>query len=91
MAHPQQFHITKSGWHTYSKDEVRERLKEYVQVYEEAEGSLSILEAARLYAVSKTTLYHRIKARQDQLSYTVSKQRLTPEEEESVLNWLLEI
>ena len=91
MAPPRQFRVTKSGWYTASKDEVRERLKEAVQVYEEAEGSLSISEAARLYAVSKTTLYHRIKGRQDQLSYAVSKQRLTPEEEESIQNWRLEI
>ena len=91
MAPPRQFRVTKSGWYTASKDEVKERLKEAVQVYEEAEGSLSISEAARLYAISKTTLYHRIKGRQDQLSYAVSKQRLTPEEEESIQNLVLEI
>lgn len=66
-------------------------MKEAVQVYKEAEGSLTISKAARLYAVSKTTLYQRIKGRQDQLSYAVSKQRLTPQEEESIQNWILEI
>ncbi len=66
-------------------------MKKVVQVYKEAEGSLSISEAARLYAVLKTTLYHKIKGRQDQLSYAVSKQKLTSEEEESIQNWVLEI
>ena len=90
MAPPRQFCITKSGWYTASKDKVGEKLKEAVQVYKEAEGSLSILEIARLYAVSKTTLYYRIKKHQDQLSYAVLKGKLTPEEEESIQNWILE-
>ena len=34
--------------------------------------------------VSKTTLYNRIHGRQDQASYGVTKQRLTPEIEESI-------
>ena len=73
MAHSQQVRVTKSGSRTTSKDENRERLKDAVKAYEEAEGSLSITQAARLYVVSKTTLYHRIYGRQDQLSYAVSK------------------
>ena len=91
MAHSQQFRVTKSGSRTTLKDENRERLKDAVKAYEEAEGSLSITQAARLYVASKTTLYHRIHGRQDQLSYAVSKQRLTPEEENSIESWVLEI
>lgn len=56
----------------------------------EAEGSLSISETARLNPVLKTTLYHRIKRHQDQLSYAISKQRLTPKEE-SIQYWVKEI
>lgn len=47
MASPQEFRVIKSGSRTTLKDEARERLKE-------AEGSLSITQAAWLYAVSKT-------------------------------------
>lgn len=57
----------------------------------EAEGSLTISETARLNPVSKTTLYHRIKRRRDQLSYAFSKQRLMPKEEESIQYWVKEI
>ena len=46
---------------------------------------------SRLYGVSKTTLYHRINGRRDQASYGVTKQRLSPEEEESIENWVPEI
>ena len=46
-----------------SRDEARDRLKEAVQAYEEGEGSLSISQAARLYVVSKTTMYNRINGR----------------------------
>lgn len=91
MAHSQLFRVTKSGSRTTSKDESRERLKDAVKAYVEAKGSLSITQAARLYMVSKTTLYHSIQGRRDQLSYAFSKQRLTPEEEESIQNWVLEI
>lgn len=67
MAPLRQSRVTRLGWYTASKDGVRERLKEAVQVYVEAERSLSISEVARLYAVSKTTLYHRTKGHGDQL------------------------
>lgn len=66
MAHSQLFRVKKSESRTTSKDESRERLKDAAKAYEEAEGSLSITQAARLYVVSKTTLYHRIQGRQDQ-------------------------
>ena len=91
MAQSQQFRVVKSGSWTTSRDENRERLKNAVKAYEEAEGSLSITQAAKLYVVSKTTLYHRLQGRRDQLSYGVSKQMLTPEAEESIQSWVLEI
>lgn len=85
------FRVTKPGSRTISRDEARDRLKEAVQAYEEGEGSLSISQAVRLYGVSKTTLYNGIHGRRDQASYGVTKQRLTPEEEESIENWILDI
>lgn len=91
MAHSHRFHIVKWGSWTTSKKENRELLKDAVNAYEEAEGWLSISQAAKLYVVSKTALYHRLQGRRDQLSYAVSKQRLTPEEEESIQSWVLEI
>lgn len=52
-------------------DEARERLKHAVEGYEQAEGSISITQAAKLYAVSKTTLYHKINGRRAQALYRV--------------------
>ncbi len=40
------------------------------------------MQATGLHVVLKTTLYHRINGRRDQVLYITSKQRLTPEEEE---------
>ncbi len=91
MTSSKQFCVTKSRWYIALKDEVKERLKETVKVYEETEMSLSILEAAKLYAIWKTILYSRIKGHQDQLSHAILKHKLTPEEEESIQNWVLEI
>ena len=51
MAHSQLFRVKKSGSRTTSKDESRERLKDAAKAYEEAEGSLSITQDARLYLV----------------------------------------
>lgn len=51
------FRVTKLGSRTISRDEAIDRLKEAVQAYEEGEGLLCILQAARLYVISKTTLY----------------------------------
>lgn len=83
------FRVTKPGSGNSSRDEARERLKHAVESYEKAEGSLSITQAAKLYAVSKTTLYHRINGRREQSLYGDSRQRLTLEEEKSIENWVL--
>ncbi len=87
MALNPQFRVTKSRSCTTAKDEGRERLNDAIQ----AEGSLSITQAARLHVVSKTTLYRRINGRRDQVSYGITKQRLTPEGEDSIKSWVFEI
>ncbi len=89
MAPSQQFRVSKSRLQATLKDEARQRLQQAVEAYEEAEGALSITQATCIYAVSKTTLYNRINGRRDQVSYITSKQRLTPEEEESLQTWVL--
>ncbi len=91
MAPNLQFRVTKPESRITSKEEARERLNDAIKAYEQAEGSLSIMQARRLYVVSKATLYRRIYGRSDQLSYEISKRRLTLEEEESMKIWLLEI
>ncbi len=91
MAPNLQFRVTKPGPHTTSRNEDREHLNDAIKAYEQAEGSLSITQAARLYMVSKATLYRRINDRHDQVSYRISKRRLTPEEKESIKSWELEI
>lgn len=70
------------------KDEATQRLQQAIQAYEEAEGGLSLTQAAWLHAV---TLYNGINGRRDQVSYITSKQRLTPEEEASRQNWVLQL
>lgn len=57
MAPISQFHVTKSRSRTTTKNEARERLNDVIKAYEEAGGSLSITQEARLYVVSKATLY----------------------------------
>ena len=91
MAPNLQFRVTKPGSRINSKDEARQRLNDAIKAYEHAEESLSITQAAYVYSVSKATLYRRINGRRDQVSYGISKQRLTSEEEESIKNWVLEI
>ena len=91
MAPNLQFRITKPRSRTTSREETRERLNDAIKAYDQAEGSLSITQAARLYVVSKATFYRRINGSRDQVSYRILKQRLTPEEEESIKSWVLEI
>ena len=86
MAINLQFRVTKPMSRTTSKDEARDRLNDAMQACEQAEGSLFITQAARLYVVSRT-----INSRCDQVSYGTSKQRLTPEEGKSIKSWVLKI
>ena len=67
------FYVTKPGSRITLRDEARDHLKEVVQAYEEGEGLLFILQATRLYVVSKTTLYNKINERRDQALYNVTK------------------
>ena len=85
------FCVIKPGSCITLRDEARNRLKEAIQAYKEGEGLLSILQAAKLYVVLKTTLYNKIYRRQNQALYGVIKQRLTLEEEELIKNWVLDI
>ena len=85
------FCITKLGSRITLRDKARDRLKEMVQAYEKGERLLFILQAARLYVISITILYNRIHGRRNQALYGVTKQRLTPEEEESIKSWILDI
>ena len=80
MAPQRQFRVTKPGSRITSKDETRERLNYAIQLYEQAEESLSITQAAKLCAVSKATLYRRINGHRDQVSYGISQRKLTSEE-----------
>ena len=41
--------------------------------------------------ISKKILYRKINSHRDQISCRISKRRLTPEEEESIKSWVLEI
>ena len=59
------FCVTKLGSCITLRNKARDHLKEVVQAYKEGEQLLSILQAARLYVISKTTLYNRIYRRQD--------------------------
>ncbi len=91
MAPNLQFRVKKPGSHTTSRNEARERLNYAIKAYDQAERSLSITQVARLYVVSKATFYRRINDRHDQVSYGISKRRLTPKEKESIKSWVLEI
>ncbi len=91
MAPSQQFRFSKLRLQATLKDEVRQRLQQAVEAYEEVEEALSITQAACIYAVSKTTLYNRINGCRDQILYITSKQWLTPEEEESLQTWVLQL
>ena len=85
------FCITKPGSYTTSTDKARDRLKKVVKAYKEGEGLLSILHAAKLYVVSKTTLYNRIHGHRDHALYGITKKRLTLKQEELIKSWVLDI
>ena len=73
------------------RDKARDRLKEVIQAYKEEEKLLSILQAAKLYIVLKTTLYNKIYRRHNQVLYGVTKQRLISKKEELIKSWILDI
>lgn len=55
-----QFCVTKPKSCINSKDKTREHLNYVIQFYEQTKESLSITQAAKLCAVLRTTLYHKI-------------------------------
>lgn len=69
----------------------RERLLGAVAAIQEANGALSISQAARRFVVPKSTLAARLRGQRDQESYGCSKQKLTPEEETSLEAWVLQL
>ncbi len=71
MAQKLPYRVTKPGSRVTSRDANRDRLQPAVEAVTNAEGLLSITHAAKLYGVSKKTLYHRINGRRDQLSFGV--------------------
>lgn len=78
------FYVIKPRSCITSIDKAKKRLKKTVQAYKEGERLLSILQAAKLYVISKTTLYNRIYRRKDQALYSITKQRLILEEKKSI-------
>ena len=91
MALNLQFRVTKPECCINSKDKARQHLNNAIKAYKYAEELLSITQAAYIYSVLKAMLYHRINSCRNQVSYRISKQRLTSEEEKSIKNWVLEI
>ena len=67
MAPNLQFCVTKPVSHITSRNEARERLNNAIKAYEQAEGLLSITQAARLYVASKATFYRGINSRLDHI------------------------
>lgn len=63
MAPNLRFCVTNLGFGNSSRNKAREHWKYTIEGYEQAEGLLSIIQAARLYIISKTILYHRINGR----------------------------
>ena len=59
--------------------------------WKQADGALSITKAAFLYDVSKSTLHARIQGRQPRFTSDQTKQLLTPEEEDALTNWVLQL
>ena len=86
-----QFDITKPRSRPTLRKEARELLNDTMKAYDQAGGLLSITQAVRLYVISKVTLYCRINGHCNQVLYSILKQRLTSEEEESIKSWVLEI
>ena len=73
------------------KEAIKERLKEIFAAMKNSNGTLSLSQAARMYAVSKTTLYNRLQGRREQSEYLQTRQILTPEEKAALTRWVLQL
>lgn len=80
------YEVTKPRSRKTLRDANRDCLQLAVEDVRIIESLLSIIYVAKLYSLSKTTLYHWLNGRQDQLSHGVLKQGLTSEEEKSLEN-----
>ena len=69
----------------------QERLSNAVLAIQEANGTLSLSQAARRFDVPKSTLSTRLHGVTDQASYSRSRQKLTPEEENALQDWVLQL
>lgn len=49
------------------------------------------MQATKLYMIPKTTLFNKIHRCSDQVLFDITKQKLTPEEKESIKGWILDI
>lgn len=83
--------IKQETRHILNRNARRNRLIHAVSAIQEANGALSISQAARRFDVLKSTLAARLQGRPDQKSYDCSKQRLTSEEEASIEVWVLQL
>lgn len=83
--------VLKRSTHTTDRTAQQERLSNAVLAIQEASGALSLSQAARRFDVPKSTLRTRLQGVRDQASYGRSRQKLTPEEECSLVHWVLQL
>lgn len=68
-----QFCITKLKSYLISKKEAKKRLNNTIKAYNLAKKLLLITQTARLYIISKTTLYCSLNSPHDQALYEILK------------------
>ena len=73
------------------KNAKRECLANAVLAIQEANGTLSLSQAARRFDVSKTTFRARLQGVTNQATYWSSQQKLTTEEEGFLKSWVLQL
>ena len=85
------FHKTSTSSCFHPTSIYQQRLQSAFLAWKQADGALSITKAATRYAVSKSTLHARIQGRQPRFTSDQTKQLLTPEEEDALKNWVLQL
>ena len=68
-----------------------DRVQLAVSAWKNANGTLSMREAARQHGISKSTLDYRIRGHMTATARNQKQQRLTPEEESALVNWILSL
>jgi hypothetical protein len=66
-----------------------ERLQLAHKIWRESDGTMSIVKAANMYGVKKSTLRDRIKGAIPKAEASQNMQRLSPGEEEALVDWIL--